>query len=596
MINYLVIILTNVAIFGIITLGLDVQWGWAGLLDLTFFAFAACGAYAYAVFALPPHGPTPPIYILGFNWPIPLAILAAVVVTGLLAAVIGYVGLRRLRPEYLAIVTLSVGLLLMQIVTQQQSLLDGTDGLFGIPTPFATASPSVFLGFCVVLLALCVLLLQRLHKSGFGRAVRASRDSAPAAQAFGYNVFQMRQKAFVLGALFAGLGGALLAAYLTAFNTGAWAPAETFLLFVAVLIGGRGRPLGVLVGVALITGVLQEVTRFLPEIPGNPGGVAALRMVLIGGLMIAALRLRPQGILPERPSVTGNPAAVLADPPVPAVPASRDMHEEAKPRSGLDGPVDGIALEAAHISKGFGGVQAVADCSFRVRSGTITGLIGPNGAGKSTMVEIVSGFVRPDSGTVTFRGHSITKRPPHRIAKRGVCRSFQKAREWGSMTVLENLLVAGAPAPASGLLRSLIQGRRYHRRVTSDIGLAEAILDRVGLGRMAAEKAGSLSGGQRRLLDFGRILMARPSLVLLDEPLAGVNPTLHPVIGQFIRELRAGGITVLLIEHNLDFVDELCDEVIVMAEGAPIAQGPLPALRQDRRVVDAYLGGATVDV
>jgi branched-chain amino acid transport system permease protein len=605
MLYYLANILTNVAIFAIITLGLDVQWGWAGLLDLTFFSFAACGAYTYAVLAMPPHGVSA-TYILGLNWPIPLAILAAVVITGLLSAIIGFVGLKRLRPEFLAIVTLSIGLLLFQIVTQEQWLLDGTDGIFGVPAPFANfSSPAFFLGLCLVLLVICTLLLQRLRKSGFGRAVRATRDSGAAAQAFGYHTFGVQLKAFVLGALFAGLGGALLAAYLTAFNTGAWAPEETFLLFVAVLVGGRGRPLGVLLGVALVTGVLQEATRYIPDIPGNPGGVAALRMVLIGVLMIVALRLRPQGILPERPSVTGTAAMAVPATATPAVTLARSQSEDtaapnpgsdgAPPDRGSGGRADGVALEVANVSRSFGGVRAVADCSFRVRSGNITGLVGPNGAGKSTMVEIISGFIPPDSGMVTLYGKSLTKRPPYWIAKQGICRSFQIAREWGSMTVLENLLVAGAPASARQVLRGLVQGRRYREMVASDIARAEAILDQVGLLKLASAKAGSLSGGQRRLLDFGRIMMARPTLVLLDEPLAGVNPTLHPVIGRFIRELRADGITVLLIEHNLDFVDELCDEVIVMAEGTPIAQGPLSELRRDRRVVDAYLGGATVD-
>lgn len=309
--DYFANILTNVAVFGIITLGLDVQWGWAGLLDLTFFTFVACGAYAYAVFAMPKAAVGSGLsYVLGLHWAIVPSVVVAVVITTVFAGLVGALALKRLKPEYLAIVTLCLGLVVFQVVTQQQGFLNGTDGLFNIPAPFYTASwlaptayPLVFFAICAVVLALCTLLVQRLRNSGFGRAVRAARDSDPAAQSFGYSVFNLRLKAFMVGGALAGLGGALLAAYLTAFNTGAWAPTETFLLFVAVLIGGRGRPVGVLIGVFIISGILQEVTRYLPEIPGNPGGVAALRMIVIGALMIAAVRLRPQGMLPELPSL-----------------------------------------------------------------------------------------------------------------------------------------------------------------------------------------------------------------------------------------------------------------------------------------------------
>lgn len=602
MIDYIANILANVAIFGVITLGLDVQWGWAGLLDLTYFSFAACGAYTYAVFAMPPHAPTV-TYILGLSWPVPLSILMAMVVTGVFAAVVGAVALKRLRPEYLAIVTLSLGLLLMQIVTQVQGFLDGTDGLFGIPAPLpgslavsSNAYPVYFLVLCLVVVAICTVVLQRLHKSGFGRAVRAVRDSDAAAQAFGYNAFDVKLKAFVTGAVFAGLGGALLAGYLTAFNTGAWAPAETFLLFVAVLIGGRGRPVGVLVGVAIVSGGLQEATRYLPEIPGHPGGIAALRLVLIGVLMIVAVRLRPQGMLPERPSVEFARVPQPSDEPAVSSGARAAALPVAVPRPAVPAEqLAAVALEVSHVSKSFGGVHAVRDASFRVRSRSITGLIGPNGAGKSTMVEIISGFLVPDSGSVSLDGRILSGRSPHSIARQGVCRTFQVAREWGSMTVFENLLVAGAAPDTTHVFRSLLQTRSYHTVVSDTMQRAATVLEQIGLARMASTRAGSLSGGQRRLLDFGRILMAEPKLVLLDEPLAGVNPTLHPVIADAIRGLRSSGITVVLIEHNLDFVDELCDEAVVMAEGTPIAQGTLADLRRDARVVDAYLGQVTID-
>jgi ABC-type branched-subunit amino acid transport system permease subunit len=305
---YWVSILTNVVIFAVLTLGLDVQWGWAGLLDLTFFTFVAAGAYFTAVLTMPTASPAAgQKYILGLGLPWGVGAVLAVVMTAALAAVIGGIALKRLRPDYLAIVTLSIGLVIFQLVSQVRGLFNGQVGLFSVPAPLSTSAsispnsyPNFLLVFCIVILVGALLVARRLHSSHFGLSVRAVRDSLPAAQAFGFNTYLVQLKAFVVGAVFAAAGGALLSAYLTAFNPGAWTPTETFLLFVAVLIGGRGRPIGVLLGVALITGGLQEATRYLPTVPGHPDLIASLRLLIIGLLMIVALRFRPQGVLPER--------------------------------------------------------------------------------------------------------------------------------------------------------------------------------------------------------------------------------------------------------------------------------------------------------
>jgi branched-chain amino acid transport system ATP-binding protein len=226
-----------------------------------------------------------------------------------------------------------------------------------------------------------------------------------------------------------------------------------------------------------------------------------------------------------------------------------------------------------------------------VRRGSITALIGPNGAGKTTLFNIVSGFLRPDGGSVLFAGREIAGLPPHRIARMGLVRTFQLTHVLGKMKVLDNVMLAAQDQPGENLARAIIlplAGWRRDRAIREE---ALAILDQVGLARMAGEYAATLSGGQRKLLELARALMTRPRMLLLDEPMAGVNPTLGKDLLARIQDLRATqGVTVLFVEHDMEVVMGVSDEVVVMAEGRVIAEGPPDVIRTDRRVIDAYLG------
>lgn len=247
-------------------------------------------------------------------------------------------------------------------------------------------------------------------------------------------------------------------------------------------------------------------------------------------------------------------------------------------------------LEIANLSKSFGGVHAVADMSFRVEDGSVTGLIGPNGAGKSTVIEIISGFVQPDKGIVRFDGREIQGMAPHAVSQLGLMRTFQLAREWPALTVMENLLVAAIDLPRRALWRALLTPGSLRKAQERDRIRAREVLEELGLLELADDFAGTLSGGQKRLLEFGRLLMARPRVVLLDEPMAGVNPLMTAHIQESIRTFTTHGISVLLVEHNLDTVEALCSTVVVMAFGQRIASGSMHDLRSDRGVVEAYLG------
>jgi len=249
-------------------------------------------------------------------------------------------------------------------------------------------------------------------------------------------------------------------------------------------------------------------------------------------------------------------------------------------------------LRIQGLVKDFGGLRAVNHCSFDVSEGTITGLIGPNGAGKTTLFGLVSGFHRPDAGRVYLRGEDITGLPPHEIFRKGLCRTFQIPREHRSMTVLENLMLVPTGQVGERFWNPILRPAAVRRQERALREKAREVLDFVSLSHLENETAGAMSGGQKKLLELARTLMANPKIVLLDEPGAGVNPTLMGKIREKIVQLNAErGITFLLIEHDMPLVMGLCNPVVVMNQGSKLVEGPPDMVRTDPRVLEAYLGG-----
>jgi ABC-type branched-subunit amino acid transport system ATPase component len=456
----------------------------------------------------------------------------------------------------------------------------------------------------ILLGVLVYLFVRRITESPYGRTLRAMRDNDVVADSLGKNLLSLRTGMLVIGGAVAGLSGGILVSYITTWSPAAWGYAETVVLFAAVIIGGAGNHRGAVLGAVLVPVGFEEVTRFIPTSNNLPPNlIPSLEWVAIGLLIVVFLWVRPQGVLPERKRVIALPAGdgagaddAIGDGdgagPPPAAPAAPSA-----PRASLTlvrpSAASGqeIVLETAGLARDFGGVRAVTGVSLSVRHGTLTGLIGPNGAGKSTLLALLAGTLRPTSGTIAYLGQDITGMPAFRRARLGLVRTFQLASEFKRLTVMENLLSA-VPENRGDSLRGAVAGKRYWKGdEAAAIARAQAVLRRFGLAEFANHYAGDLSGGQRRLVEIMRALMAEPGMLLLDEPMAGVHPNLARQIGNELVALCREGMTILMVEHELAIMDEFCDPVVVMAEGTVLAQGTMAQLRSRREVVEAYLVG-----
>jgi ABC-type branched-subunit amino acid transport system ATPase component len=437
------------------------------------------------------------------------------------------------------------------------------------------------------------------------------RDNDVVADSLGKNLTSLRLSMLVLGGAIAGLSGGVLVGFINLWAPSGWGYAETVVLFAAVIIGGAGNHKGAILGAILVPLGFEEASRFIPPF-GSPGLIPALQWVAIGLLITLFIWFRPEGVLREKRRVNlgfglpdtaptmaagvgGNDAWSL-----PGTVARTSLAERAssptqqsggEAHAGSATVPSAAVLEAVDVSRSFHGVPAVAGVSFALQPGRLTGLIGPNGAGKSTTLAMLAGTLPVSGGTIRYLGEDITTMPAYKRARSGLVRTFQLASEFKKLTVLENLLSA-VPSERGDSMRGALLGRRYwgaeEERATVD---AVAMLERFGLTQYANHYAGDLSGGQRRLVEIMRALMARPTVLLLDEPMAGVHPHLAREMGQQLVGLCNEGMTIMMVEHELSIMDEFCDPVVVMAEGAVLAEGTMSQLRARSEVVEAYLVG-----
>ncbi len=465
--------------------GLNLQYGVAGVLNFGYIANLALGAYCYAVLTLGPSSNNGGFqsYIVGLHLPPVVAVLVTVVIGCAFGGLVGTIGMKRLRPDYQAIVLLVVSIVALTIVEANSGLFNGNAGLALLPNPVGGTGPTTPNGwlYVAIIFAVCLagyLVLRRFSDGPLGRSLRAVRDDDQAALAIGKNVIGLRILVQVVGGGFAALSGALLAGFIGAWSPSAWQFAETLSLLTAIIVGGVASNPGVVAGVLLVPVIFEQATQYVPGLSSRPELAGEIGWMITALLTIVFIWWRPRGIVPDRrplygpaakrwsrfsmaplgPSSApaGSGSAAAAGPGPGAILARSRQRPEPAPEAGT------VLLSASDVTVHYGGVAALDRVSFAVDAGAVTGLIGPNGAGKSTFVNVASGFVKPESGRVVFSGRDITRDSPHRRARAGLVRTFQLPRQFGRLTAMENLLVATARHPAESVT-GIIAGLPYWR-------------------------------------------------------------------------------------------------------------------------------------
>jgi len=550
----------------VIASGWNVMAGYAGYVSLGHTAFIGIGAYTAGILAN--HWDVSPFLVA------PLGGLAAAVV----ALILGLVT-RRTRGAAFVIVTFALLELLGLVTRNWSSVTGGSQGLFmPLPSWDVRFHNWPFFYALLALVLLSVGMTVAIRRSKFGLGLVAIRDDEDKAAGIGVVTPVYKGLAFMASAVLVGVAGAIYGYYVSFLTVSAMFDIVLAMQVVlAALLGGRGTVWGPILGAAIIV-PLGEVTN--TSVGGADAG--ALRLVLFGGLLLAVVLLLPRGILPtltdwlarrRRGDATSNVGARLVESALPAAPASA--------RASAAAPGEEI-LRVDDVTMRFGGLTALDRASLTVPAGSVTALIGPNGSGKTTLFNVIDGTYVPTKGGVTLDGRPLAGLDRTRRAFAGIGRTYQLPRLFNSLTVLENVAAVNADFSLRRLGRSAVSGAEAAR--------ATELLEFVGLGEFVTAKATALSYGQRKLVELAQVLMLDPAVILLDEPAAGINPTVLRRLGSLIRVLNEAGRTFVIVEHDMAFVLSLADSAVVLARGEVIASGDPTTVSADPAVLDAYLG------
>jgi len=549
--SYQTFIIAMVGLTAIVGIGLNVLLGLNGQISLGHVAFYAIGAYAVGILTS------------AHNWSFWPAFFVGGVISGVAGMLLAIPALR-VRGPYLAMVTIAFGFVVEQGAAEWEELTGGWNGLSGIPDPTVFGADIGEKGIAYLTVALAALAIagfRRLSDSPWGAAMRAVRDSESASISIGLNPTVIRTTGFAISAVVAGIAGGVYASLSNFISPESFPFLQSVLFLLVVMLGGADRPLGPLIGACVVV--------LLPELLATLG---QYRLLFVGVLMLAVLRLAPTGLVGLIAQLF--PKTFAEGPPRELCDVSGFL------AAGATG--DGISVRNLYVS--FGGVHAVRDLSFDARAGTVTSIIGPNGAGKTTALNAMCGFYKPDDGTVQLGAQTVSALRAYQIPRVGLTRTYQTSQLFATMSVIDNVLIA----LRRGTLRAAAIALPQHDEANAKI--AESLLAFVGYTGALNRPAGGLAHVDKRLVEIARALAIRPAVLALDEPAAGLNAEDTAAIDKLLRKLAVIGIAVILVEHDMELVMGVSDHVVVLDAGAKIAEGQPLEVASAPAVRAAYLG------